>query len=290
MNLRYLRLFLSLLAMVTGAHAQLATSLKLSKTQYVAGEPVVAVVTITNHAGRELTFHGDARTPWLDFLIRSSQGRPVTPIAQNSFGAMKIAAGQTMSRQVDLSSLFRLSEPGGYSVAAVIRMPGEVQEATTTNRVSFNLSPGRVYWSQKIGVAGKPGETREYRVLNFSGNQKSQLYVQVVNDRNGMALRTFPIGDTLTLRKPTITVDGQQRLHVMFLATPTMWVHTQVDIDGKVVQRDIHQRGPSGDPKLLSFADGSVRVSNSIPYDPAAVAAARAKIRKISERPDFVYQ
>jgi hypothetical protein len=86
-----------------------------------------------------------------------------------------------------------------------------------------------------------------------------------------------------------VTVDRQQRMHVMFLATPTMWVHCQIDTDGKLVERQIHQRGSQGDPQLITFADGTVRVANSIPYDPKAAAAARAAIRKTSERPAVTY-
>jgi hypothetical protein len=68
-----------------------------------------------------------------------------------------------------------------------------------------------------------------------------------------------------------------------------MWVHYQIDTDGKVVERQIHQRGSQGDPQLLTFADGSVRVANSIPYDQKATAEARAKIRKASDRPPAGY-
>jgi hypothetical protein len=36
---------------------------------------------------------------------------------------------------------------------------------------------------------------------------------------------------------------------------------------------------------MMAYGDGSVRVVNSILYDPVAVAKERAKIRKISDRP-----
>ena len=64
-----------------------------------------------------------------------------------------------------------------------------------------------------------------------------------------------------------------------------MWVHCVINTDGKLVDRQIHQRGPQGDPQLLTFGDGSVRVANSIPYDPKAAAEQRAKVRKASDRP-----
>jgi len=153
----------------------------------------------------------------------------------------------------------------------------------------FTQSPGVPYWSQKVGIPGKAGLTREFRLLNFSGDEKAQIYAQIIDGRTGQNVRTFLLGDVLMLRKPLATVDRQQRMHVMFLATPTMWVHYQIDTDGKVAERQIHQRGSQGDPQLLTFADGTVRVANSIPYGPKAAAEAKAKVRKASDRPPAGY-
>jgi hypothetical protein len=271
------------------AQAQLATSLKLSKKQYLAGEPVIATVTITNHAGRELTFYGDGRTQWLDFVLKNHRGEAVSPRGRANFGKMKIRAGESLAREVNLAQFFLLGEPGSFTVNAVVRVPGSPGEGSATNRVSFNQSPGAPYWSQKVGIAGKTGLTREFRLINFSGDEKTQIYAQIIDGRTGQNVRTFLLGDVMMLRKPLATVDRQQRMHVMFLATPTMWVHCQIDTDGKLVERQIHQRGAQGDPQLLTFGDGTVRVSNSIPYDPKAAAEAKAKIRKATDRPPVSY-
>ncbi len=271
------------------AHAQLAASLRIPKKQHLAGEAVIAVVTITNHSGRDLVFQSDGRFQWMDFLVKKSNGNAVTPKSRVLFGPMKIAAGQTLAREVDLSQHFNLAEPGNFSVSAVIQQPGDPASGTSTNRAFFNQTPGRLYWSQKVGVSTGSGDTREFRVINFTGDSKSQIYAQIVDGGTGQFVRTFLLGDVLMLRKPLVTVDRQQRLHVMFLATPAMWVLCIIDTDGKLVDRQIHQRGPQGDPQLLTFADGSVRVVNSIPYDPKAAAEQRAKTRKASDRPPITY-
>jgi hypothetical protein len=276
-------------ALAGSAHAQLSTSLRLNKKQYLAGEPVIAVVTITNHAGQTLNFASDGRKQWLDFMIKDRFNEPVTPKSRDLFGRMTIKAGETLAREVDLSRVYHLSEPGNFSVSALVHMPGNIGDGVATNRVLFNQSPGAPYWSQKVGIPGKSGQTREFRVLSFSGDEKSQIYAQIIDGRTGQNVRTFLMGDVLMLRRPLATVDRQQRMHVMFLATPTMWVHYQVDTDGKVVDRQIHQRGSQGDPRLVTFADGTVRVGNSIPYDPKAAAAAKSKIRKASDRPPVTY-
>jgi hypothetical protein len=271
------------------ASAQLAASLQLTKQQHLAGEPVIAVITITNHAGKELVFQSDGRFQWLDFVLKNSNGDPVNSKGNTFFGPMKIAAGQSLAREVDLSQNFQLNQPGSYSVSAVIRLPGDNTQASSTNRVLFNQSQGRTYWSQKVGIPGNSNQTREFRILNFSGDSKSQIYAQIVDGRTGLFVRTFLLGDVLMIRKPLATVDRKQRMHVLFLATPTMWVHCVIDTDGKLQDRKIHQRGTQGDPQLLTFADGSVQVANSVPYDPKAAAEQRAKIRKASDRPAILY-
>jgi hypothetical protein len=277
------RLCFVLLASAFTAHGQIATSLAMTKKQYVAGEPILAVVTITNHAGQELTFHGDTRKPWLDFVVKRDSGTLGIPSGRPTFGAVKIPAGQSMSRQVDLSSLFPLKDQGTFNVYAVVRTPDPGSQGFITNRCLFSIIGGRPYWTQKIGVRG---QTREFRVLNYAGEQNTQLYAQVVDDRTGMPLNTFSIGEALMFRKPQVTVDGSQVMHVLFLVSPTMWSHVQVDANGKLVKRELHLRGNQGDPNLMTFGDGRVVVANSQPYDPAAVEAARTKARKASDRPN----
>lgn len=281
-----LRLLVPVLVLTGGASAQLATSMQLSKREYVAGESVIANVTITNHAGRDITFQGVLQRPWLDFVITNNRGESATSTGRGVFGAMTIRAGETRTRQVDLATAFQLFDPGNYSASATIRMPGEGGETTVTNRVLFTVSPGRPYWSQKVGVAGR---VREFRILNFSGDQKANLYAQVVDGRTGLPLRTFSLGEALLLRKPSVTVDNKQRMHILFLSTPSQWVHCQVDTDGRVVNRQIHQRGPQGDPALVTAPNGEVGVVNSILYDPKAAAARLAKFRKLSDRPAITY-
>ena len=273
------------MSLLATAHGQVAATLRLAKSQYLAGESVIAVVSITNHAGQDITFYSDGRSQWLDFILKDSRGGPVTPRSRAGFGKMTLKAGETLSRQVDLADHFILSEPGTYTAVALIHMPESSGEGFSTNRVLFNQSPGRAYWTQKVGLPGKPGQIREFRILNFNGDQSTQIYAQVIDDKTGRNLRTFALGDVLMLRKPLVTVDKLQRLHVMYLGTPSMWVHCQIDTDGQLVGREIHQRGGSGDPQLLTFPDGTVRVTNSVVYDPQAAEAAKAKIRKASDRP-----
>jgi len=288
MSRRLSHLLVAALILCAGTvHAQLAASLRINKKQHLTGEPVIAVVTVTNHSGRDLVLQSDGRFQWLDFMITRSGGRSVYPLGNSLFGPLKIGAGQTMARELDLTEHYQLAEQGNFTVTATIKMPGQTGAGTSTNRAFFNLINGRTYWTQKVGVSGD--NTREFRVLNFASDSKTHLYAQIVDGRTGRFVRTFPLGEVLMLRKPLVTVDGSRRMHVMFLATPSMWVHCVVDTDGRLVNRQIHQRPPEGDPRLITMADGSVQVVNSIPFDPKAEAERRAAIRKASDRPPVPY-
>ncbi|MEY3394956.1 MAG: hypothetical protein RL346_1192 [Verrucomicrobiota bacterium] len=269
------------------AQAQLATSISVQKKEFVAGEPVIAEVIVTNHTGREITLAGTAELPWLTFVLTNNQGNVVPISKKNVFGAMHIRAGESLAKRVDLTEFFLLNNQGNYAVSAVIRDPQKRVSGASTNRVLFSLNPGRTYWSQRVGVKTDATgmSTREMKIITFSNGRKNQVYAQIIDGTSGMPLNTFVLGEYLTLRKPMVTLDGQQRMHVMFLSTPSMWVHCQIDTDGKLVKRDIHQAAAKGDPVMMAYGDGSVRILNSVIYDQEAAAKARSSIRRISERP-----
>jgi hypothetical protein len=273
---------------ILGLQAQLATSISMNKKTYVTGEPVIAEIIVTNHSGRELTLASTRALPWLSFVITNTRGNPVPTRKLNVFGAMKIKAGESLVKRVNLNEFFLLDTQGNYAASAVVRDPADRVQSASTNRILFNLNPGRLYWSQKIGVkSNNANHTRELKLVTFSSGQKTQLYTQVIDVQAGSPIATFPLGEALLLRKPMVTLDSKQRMHVMFLGTPSMWVHCQVSADGKLVARDFHQRASQGEPVLMAYGDGSVRVVNSILYDPKAAEAERSKIRKASDRPDI---
>jgi len=270
------------------SHGQLVSSISLDKKNYVAGESVIAEIIITNHSGEELTLASTRETPWLTFVVSNSSGNPVSTRKLNAFGAMKIGVGQSLARQVDLSEYFLLTSQGNFAVSAVIRDPQAKVSSVTTNRVLFNLNSGRHYWAQKYGMK-KDGVivNREMKLMTFASGQSTQLYTQVLDGKTGLPMKTYSLGDVLMVRKPMVTLDSSKRMHVMYLGTPSIWVHCQIDGDGMLVGRDFHKRAEQGDPVLMAYGDGSVRVLNSIPYDPKAAEEERKKVRKATDRPNF---
>ncbi|MGJ8634968.1 MAG: hypothetical protein ACSHX7_13710 [Luteolibacter sp.] len=289
--IRFLSVAAILLLSTAFAGAQLVTSLTIDKRTYVAGEGIIAEIIVTNHSGRPLTLASSRELPWLAIVVTNSQGNPVPTRRLNAFGAMKIKAGESLAKRVNLNDYFLLETQGNYAVSAVVRDPQGVVQGSSTNRVLFNLNPGRKYWSQQIGVSSDSGiGKREFRLLTFIDKQATHLYVQLIDLDTGVQIRTFSLGPALMMRKPLVTVDGKQRMHVMYLGTPAIWVHSQITADGKLVKRDLYQRASQGDPLLMAYGDGTVRVMNGVLYNPKAEQKQQETIRKASDRPPIDFE
>jgi hypothetical protein len=115
------------------------------------------------------------------------------------------------------------------------------------------------------------------------------LYAQVVDTRTGGALQTHSLGEALMFRKPTVTLDNRQVMHVLYLIGPDTWGHARIAADGTLLGRELHKRVAANDPVLYTSKEGIVQVGNSALYDPKAAAEARSKARKVSDRPAFLF-
>src|SRR5438552_15061894 len=98
--------FLFAFFLLWAAHlqAQIQVDLKLPRLQYIAYEPVVATLGITNLAGRDIELHDADGQSWLGFEVTGSEGQPIAPLsAESAQPPLKIEAGQRVTRQIDLA-------------------------------------------------------------------------------------------------------------------------------------------------------------------------------------------
>lgn len=270
------------------AYSQIAVRLKMNKTNYMLNEPIAATVYITNHAGRQLVLRGDSSRPWLNFHMVAS-GKTV-PIARRiNYKPVVIPIGQTVARSINLNSTYSLGRMANYTCTATVNMPGPTRNGFTSNREHFTVTNGRTVWVQRAGIPQAPGEIREYKLLSFSGNRALELYAQVSSANSGLHIATIPLGKIVNMRRPTGTLDSQNNMHALYQVKPSVFTHTVISPNGKVLSATHHKRGAGGDPRLFPM-NGAVVVAGGVPYNPQAEAEQKRKIRNISERPPFIYR
>lgn len=276
-------LFLALFVSI--AHAQISVTMKVDRNSYLVNEPVTAVVSITNRSGRELFFHSEANgqvaKSWLDFALRHSGGKPLIRVNNGVFRAAKLPPGQAISRRVNLSSLYRIGQPGNFSTNAKITIDGLTYQSNATH---FSISTGSPLFNQAFGAPGTKYPDREYRVISFNDGRKTSIFAAVHDRKTKMSLATNRLSNVLLFKQPQATLDGKNNLHVLYQSNPEIFVHATVNKDGMMTASKFYKRGASGIPGLMAFANGEIKVRGGIPYDPAKEAKERAKAKTISER------
>ena len=289
-RIRLLVFALAVLSAGESMEAQVKASLSMSKKEYIAHEPVVATVTLTNNAGRDLLIHTDDRTTlnWLDFEIKNSRGTALSPLAAMNFGAVTIPAGRSITKSVDLTGTFRVTESGRFRCKAVVRLPGGGGQFVT-NTAYFNVTRGRRVYSQRVGDPAS-GNVREYRLSIYNTSRKASLYLHLIDIRTGRTMQVFRMGDVITSKTPKATVDRGNNLHVLFLAAPNIYAHGTVTPAGKHLGTKYYNPAPGRKPALATFTNGEVVISGGISYDPREAAQSRARLRKLSERPRMTYR
>src|SRR5438128_5987769 len=110
-----------LLLFAAKAEAQIQVDVKFKRLQYIAYEPVVATLSITNLAGRDIDLHDADGQSWFGFEVTGSEGQPVPPVAtDNAQPPLKIETGQRVTQRINLTPLYPVHDFGAYHVRAHI--------------------------------------------------------------------------------------------------------------------------------------------------------------------------
>ena len=285
--LTFFSITMLVLLQAQNANCQISVGAKMSKKQFVAYESVNISVTMTNRAGQPIDFVNKLRRKWVEFIVERGTGQTVFAVQDAEYAPVRLNTGETKTSSFRLNNSYDLSQPGNYTAYVIVRMPGQsAEQGTRSKKVHFTVIKGHASWKQRAGVPGAPGDTREYRILNVTSNEFTELFVQVEDVKRGKMLATYSMGRNLAFRDYTATLDNKNRLNVLFLTTPTIYSHTVVDAAGKTVSRQYHKKGSKGKvPKMFTTDTGLVGITNSTPYDPQKQQDLRSKIHNLSELP-----
>jgi hypothetical protein len=275
----------SVFLLATAAEAQIQVDLKFKRLQYIAYEPVVATVAITNLAGREIELHDADGQSWLGFELSGSEEQPIAPLSgAKAEPALKIAAGQRVTRQINLTPLYPVNEFGAYHVRTNVYFADLGKFFYSGTRV-FEVTDARPIWQQTVGVpestAGS-GEVRTYSLMTNRFPDHTSLYVRVQDKDRGVVYATYSLGRILSSEQPQAEIDRANQLHVLHCVAPRAWSYARVGLNGELLEHSSFMETKTR-PRLFHSANGEIAVRGGVIEAPARNSA--SKVPKLSARP-----
>ncbi|MEY2541244.1 MAG: hypothetical protein QOI22_846 [Verrucomicrobiota bacterium] len=272
--------------LAASALAQIQVELKLPRLQYIAHEPVVAKLSVTNLAGRDVDLRdADGRT-WFGFEITGSAGQPIAPLAANkSETALSIPAGKTVTQKINLTPLYSVNEFGTYRVRAHVYFTDLGKFFYSQTKV-FQVTDARPIWQKTVGTpegTSGAGDTRTYSLLSNRFPDHTALYVRVEDKSSGIVYATYSLGRVIAFDEPQAEIDNTNHLHILHCAAPRSWAYSHVGLNGELLARSAFMESKTR-PRLRHASDGTVLVMGGTVEAPVAQST-RSAVPKLSTRP-----
>ena len=279
-------LFSAILVLALPLHAQIRVELKTSRRLYIAYEPVVATVTITNLTGRDIQLQNAEGQKWFSFSITNPDESPIGPRDINyEISPLTILSGQSVKRRVNINELYPINDFGLYRVRASIYF-ADMHKYFSSSPVGIEISEGKVVWQQTVGIPDGQegaGSNRVVSLLSFRQPKDNELYVRVEDRDAGIIYCTYPIGRILSAEEPQTMLDSQNQIHVLQLVGPKTYTYTRVGLNGELIDQKAFNEFKSK-PHLKKIANGNVAVAGGQEESPTA-GKTDAKTPKLSDRP-----
>src|SRR5713101_8790715 len=192
--------FVCLFLSAVRGEAQIQVDLKFKRLQYIAYEPVVATLAITNLAGRDVDLHDADGQSWFGFEMTGSEGQPIPPIAtDDAQPPLKIEAGQKVAQRINLTPLYPVHDFGTYHVRAHIYFADLEKFFYSGTRV-FEVTDARPIWQQTVGIpdgVAAPGNARTYALLTNRFPDHTSFYVRVQERDSGTVYFFYTLAATI---------------------------------------------------------------------------------------------
>jgi hypothetical protein len=242
------------------AHAQVDVYISVPRRSYILYEPIPATITITNNAGRDLTFEDAGGKQWLSMEVTNLQGRMLSPYDTDyKLHPLHIAAGQTLQRSIDLTPLFPIREMGTHRIRANVYL-ADLDRFYYSNYASFDLTDGKTLWEKTIGVPGTE-DLRQVSLLTHELPDRLLLYVRIRELDGNTVYTTQSLGRLMISgREPEEQLDSRNNLHVLQEAKPGAFLYTCIGPDGARLAQQAYMKSGGKPPTLTRLPNGEVEV------------------------------
>lgn len=272
----------------TTARGQIQLDLKLPRLQFIAYEPIIATVGITNLAGRDIDLADQGGQTWFGLEITGSEGQPIAAATTNtSQPTLHIESGSHVTQKINLAPLYAVHELGTYHVRAYIHFADLNRFFYSPKRV-FEVTEARPIWQNTVGIPANvsaPGKVRTYSLLTNRFPNHTSLYVRVEDKDTGVVYATYSLGRIIASDEPQAQLDRENQLHVLHCAAPRTWTYSRIGLNGESLAHSSFIETKTR-PRLVRTDDGAIDVRGGMAQvSPAPEQSVGSAVPKLSDRP-----
>ncbi|MBV9617947.1 MAG: hypothetical protein JO201_01940 [Verrucomicrobia bacterium] len=196
-----------------------------------------------------------------------------------------MAAGQRVTRTINLTPLYGVHDFGTYRVRAHVYL-ADLNKFFYSSTNVFEVTDARPIWQKTVGLP-KPedgsGNARTYSLMTNRFPDHTSLYVRVEDKDSGIVYATYSLGQVIAFDQPQAKFDRSNQLHVLYCAAPRLWSYARVGLNGDLVSRASFAETKTR-PRLVHSEDGMIRVAGEMIRKPVTQAA-RENASKLSAQP-----
>jgi len=282
------RLLLLLLLLAAGlpAQAQVGVQLTLKRRFYLAHEPIVATITLSNTSGRELLLEDTMELQWFGFQI-NGPAQTIVPPRNPDYGldSVPLQAGETVRKSVNLNQLYALGDLGTHTIRATIYV-ASAKRYFTSKPVHIEITEGKILTTMAGGVPEglvNSGATHTFTLLTHYHDQIRMLYIRVQDQDHGRILGTYPLGRLIDGAPPQAAFDVANNLYILHLIGRQAWVLSKISVNGEFLGQTEYSAAKSR-PTLRKLADGKLQIIGGRKEAAVAKALTEPPV-KLSDRP-----
>ena len=269
------------------ASAQLQVDITLKRTLYIAYEPLIVNVSITNLSGTTLELADSGRIHWFGFQVETLDNRPIAPRPGRSADApVTLEAGQRITRAINLTPLYPITEYGGYRIQASV-YSSSLDRYFNSPPLNIEITEGRVVYEKTVGVPQSENKTASIRhiaLLTHRLPNSSQLYIRIQESKTGTVFCTHRLGRLVSSGVPDILLDSQNQPHILQNVAPRVFLYSVIGLNGEVLERKTYNQTLRHKPFLKLAPDGHVSVLGGEESQPEAIATEKT-LPSLSDRP-----
>ncbi|MBI1842130.1 MAG: hypothetical protein HYR88_14935, partial [Verrucomicrobia bacterium] len=254
--------------------AQVQVDIQLDQHRFLRDERLPVNVRVTNRSGRPLKI---GQTPdWLSFSVETKEGKVVSAIRDiEAGGQFQLDPADSVSKAIDITEGFDLSQPGTYRVSAAAKF-GEIEFVGMSASVLFEIVRGTQLWEEVCGAPETNGAPRwvRYSLLHANHTRPLQLYARIADEADAGWARVFSIGNTVSFATPEKIIDPVSRLHVLFQSSPRGFDYVRITPRGALEEKRVYEILGSSRPRLKMNEEGQVVVVGGVLLSPTNSARA----------------